>query len=701
MESITKILNMQAMGLSNSEKHYTEEDLANLPANKLKAVEQEVVGGINEALPNKPTQTKVNSHLDDLDDVLNPSQSHPLDNYSSDDGEYNDTIDGPASIKRLPTASAASTRAKTNSISPDAEMLSWMNRINPNAGADEPELPTQEYNMTTVHSASDVPAVISSAMRSTGTVMPEWHTVNNLPGFSQKNIRGMGRQIFGMFTKTPLEQIQTIANVQGKGPNTQQEVRSVAKWLMEYADDLGTVDLDHGAAIPGYKPDVKEYNLNGVRFHVVRDPMGEYIYAYPETDAKTNVTTPAIDDFSQDLSQDKYPQLREGKKMGIKLTITEAIQFDDIIREGLAEIEEAFGKPNAKERSARTQAGYERRKSAYDASGDGEPPTAPKEKSTLARRIGSKDGGKALIAWMHKGHKLSNEAELEPVPFDKEILNTQFKSHPDDFIIVSASNGVAGIKPSKEYIDRRTAEYAEKGKTYKPAGDSTLPYQIVAFKDNGEQVDPTLLRPEQRSEKEKIKQRMGKLRGADLQNSDNIFALLQQQIGSLRTVWISGFTGFRGDENPPAATGSVERSKMAKRAELKKGPADLDQSAALQTVFDKVRPVLTKLVRNADSIIKSRIERYTRAGNYEGAAKLSGAGAKLSQFLATIDTSGEVNIARNPVFSRQISKALADAAEAPIGSPEFTEYLNAAARGNAAMLKPVLDSFRDNLVGLQ
>lgn len=670
-EMIDKISYMQDMGLSKGSQHYSPEELAMLPVEKLKAIQQEVIGGVSEET-NKPKPTKTKPFDPDLEldgDFLNPRAAHPI-VPANDDGEYNDTIDGPEQTQtpHMPRASAADTRARTANINPSATMRDYMNRIDPNAGGDEPELaddPQDQDNALVARTAADVPAAISNAMTVAGVEIPEWHTVNNLPGFRQRNIRGMGRQIFGMFTRTPLEQIQTIANVDGQGPNTDAELRSVANWLINNAEDLGDVDLSHGQAIPGYKPDVKEYRINGVRFHVVRDPMGQYIYAYPDSDATLNTNNAQIGHSA--------PRLREGQQMAYSLSISEAIKFDEIVKEGLTLISES----------------------------------SELEESSLSKLIGKQKGGQALVRWLHREHKLSNEAELEPVPFDKELLNTQFKSHPDDFVIVSASNGVAGIKPSEKHIKQREEEYRKAGKTYNPAGDSTLPYQIIAFTDDGQQVDPRLLKPEQKSEKEKVKQRMGKLKGADLQNPDNIFALLQQQIGKLRTVWISGWRGFRGDpESIKPSTGSVERGKIQQRAERNAPPKDMPEDQAVTAIFKRVRPVLKKLAAQAESTIKRRIQRYNDGGNYEGAQKLAGAAVKLRQFLATIDTSNDINIdtgwgSSTRDFSQQVKRALSAAANAPIGSEEYNQYLNAAARGNAVALKPILDAFRDSLVALQ
>jgi hypothetical protein len=652
MEIIGKILSMQSMGLSKSDRPYTEEQLSQLSAVKLKQVQQQVIGSVDEAGEPKPTKTKTRSPLDDFE-TLDFSNSGPLATYTNSSDDSDNTATATPS---MPTASAASTRAKTGSMTPTQNMRDMMNRISPDAGGDEPELannPVNQSNTLVATSAGDVPAVISSAMQATGTQVPEWHTVNNLPGYQQQNVRGMGRQIFSMFTRTPLEQIQTIANVDGQGPNTDAELRAVASWLHHNADDLGKVELSHGRAIPGYKPDVKEYSLNGVRFHVVIDTMGQYIYAYPDADATTNN---GIGQIGRQLSI--MPQLHEEGNMTVKLTITEAIKLDDIIRDGLKSISENI----------------------------------ELDESSLSKLIGKQKGGQKLVQWLHRKHKLGNEADLQPHPFSERIMAKEFKSHPDNFIIVSASNGVAGVKPYEKMIRDRMEAARKKGKDYNPGGDSTLQYQIIAFTDDGQQVDPALLQPVREPGEERevdptvMKARMGKINGRDTLNSDNIFELLSAQIGGLRTVYL--------------ASKGVERDKIQKRTDMNKPDADMAENDAVDVIFKKIRPVLKTLANQALSTINNRAKRFIDGGNFEGAQKIAASGTKLKQFLATIDTSGDVNTVYGD-FSRQLKKALADASGASQYSDAYKQYLSAAARGNSAALKPVLDAMRDNLVGLQ
>ncbi len=322
------------------------------------------------------------------------------------------------------------------------------------------------------------------------------------------------------------------------------------------------------------------------------------------------------------------------------------------------------------------------------------------DESSLSRLIGKEHGGQKLVQWLHRRHKLSNEADLQPAPFNERLLWKEFKANPDNFIIVAGSDGVAGIKPYKKYIDDRTAAFAKKGKTYNPGGDSTLPYQIIAFTDDGTQVDPALLQPKKDDNDEEpdldkysdptvMKARMGLHHGKDMQNPDNVFNLLADQIGTLQTVFVTKGPG-------------VERDKMAKRSQREPIMAS-DQ--AMKQIFNRIRPILKKLGDQAMGQINRTAQRYITGGNFEAAQKIAKTGQRLKQFLITLDTTGDIGLNTNYGSSTRglseiIKSSLVKASGSREGTPEYNQWLNDAAKGNTVALKPVLDAIRDNLVEL-
>jgi len=669
LDMVAMIKYMQDMGLSKAPQAYNETQLAQMSPAALKKFHAEVMGDVAEAT--RPTKTRTQDfNLDDMDDVLNPRQAHLPANIDEPAG-FDQEDDRPAGMN-LPAASSASTTNRTRNMTATDTMRDLMSRMDRSVGVAEPDRPP--VTDVVVRTANDVPAVVSSAMQAAGMQSPEWHLISNLPGMNDRAIRAVGRGVFGLMTTTPVEEIKTIANVGGQGPNTDAEMRAVAGWLRDNAEDLGPTQVDHSRVMPGYAPDARDYRINGVKFHVVKDQSGVYVYAWPDSTSK-QLSGPGAN--AQIGNGGNMPRLRESAEFKdvFKVTLFEQIKWDEELKEAFAEIEEELI-----------------------------------DESSLSRLLGKQKGGQNLVKWMHRRQGLSNDADLTPASFNERIFWKQFKANPDNFVVVSATGGVAGIKPDKKFIDARTKEFAKKGKTYNPGGDSTVPYQIIAFTDDGQQVDPELLRaPKDAGEEDYrdprdptvMRARMGKHSGKDIQNPYNVFNLLAEQIGALKTVWISG---FENEKDAPTGRGSVERDKMSKRAELKKGP-EVDEMSAVKQIFKRVRPVLKTLGAQALSQINNRAKRYIDGGNFEGAQKIAANGNKLKQFLATIDTSGDVNIdtaygSQTRSFSEQIIKAIADASGGPRGSQEFKDFLQAATQGNSVALKPVLDALRDNLVSL-
>lgn len=685
---IAIITNMQDMGLSNSDHAYSREELSMMTPEQLEQVHSEVTGTFSEATGPKPTRTKTHPEQDidpygDLDDILTPRQAHLPAEFGNDE---HDVVGGEEPM-HLPAASRASTQGKMQNMSPSEIMRNMMNRISPEAGAGEGELelgPDHSENEMVVRSARDVPTVISNAMQASGMQTPEWHHVNNLPGFNDRNIRGMGKQIFGMFTNTPIGEIQTMANVDGQGPNTPAEMRAVAAWLRDTAEDLGEVKVNHGMAIPGYKPDVKEYRANGVRFHVVRDPMGQYIYAYPDKDAKTSLGSDQTQ--GPQAISGNMPRIGESSSVyTLKYSLFEQLQWNEEINEILKETmidEEDLD-----------------------------------EASTLSQKIGKmpngrvNQGGQNLVKLLHAKHKLGSEADLRQMPFDKELLATQFKKNPDNFIIVQGTDGVAGIKPSKEYVDNMTKRYAAKNKTYNPSTDYNLKYQVVAFKNDGEKLDSSLFRAPARPGDEDgydderitdptvIRTRVGRVHGKD-HNPENIFSKLSEEIGTLKYVWVTGFWGTRGGKGEPQdiepSVGSVERDKIDKRANMKAQPSMPTEEAA-QKIFKRISSTLKPVADRVDGKLSQRLQKAAKAGNRKEVAAINTAGEIVDAFKVALNTSKEVSM------TGMVGRKFRNALEMATGIGEYDDRFGPAvselARGNSAALFPVVKSLGKVLLG--
>ena len=717
MEMISKILYMQELGLSNSNEQYTEDMLAGLTADDLRSVFSDITGSapaaapqegpeVDEATGPKPTKLKPEQNLE-FDDILGGGDSHPLANYDNNDGEFNDTIpDRPTPA--MPRASASSTKSKTQNMTPSDMMRDFMGRISPNAGGDEPELPepVHQDNQVAVVDAQQVPAIISNAMRVAGVETPEWHGVNNLPGFARQNIRGMGRQIFGMFTSTPLENITTIANVDGQGPNTDAELRSVAAWLRNNADDLGDVQLDHGRAIPGYRPDVKEYRINGVRFHVVRDPMGQYIYAYPDADARTNNGRQGIEQEREPGMGRNIPRLNEGVKL--TMSLMETLNWDAMIKEAIADAE-------------------------------------VDEASSLSKLLTNKNkvkgekaiskGANRLISLMHDKHKLASDAILHSYPFSDRIFWKNFKEHPDHFQIIKCQNGVCAIKPSADDIERKTAAVKPGKPPYNPREDTHLRYNVVAYMNDGDKIDSQFLRnPTAKGDEGDLM----KTRGGDISKQDtqySIFDKLRTVMGQIQSLWVSrGYESepggakpeelntepldksgalYTGDEkiHRPSINhtqGNARRDANSPRVDPvfgRRGSEDPNEepkvhkeNEALDAIFKKVRPVMKRMGNQALMMYKTKYKRDVANDAAIAVQKRSMEQIEvIENFLIAINTSKDVSSETSSGIRPFKDAVLKASGATSTYDGRYISYLNSVANGNFASLMPVMKAIQSNL----
>ena len=654
----------------------------------------------------KPTKTKSPDPFDFLNDFdsIGGTSNLPSGPVNNPDAPKDDQGDRP----RMPRASGDTTRARTANIRPGDHMRDMLNRIDMNqddeiddaeaarraglAAGERPEPRPPGTEVDRVRPA-DVPMVLNNQLRTAGEQMPEWHTINNLPGYMQRAIRGMGRQMFGMMTRTPLEQIMTIANVQGQGPNTDAEMRAVAAWLRDNAVDRGPVQVSHGMAIPGYEPDVHEFTAMGLRFHVVRDQMGQYIYAYPEQDART----PGAQD---QLPGRNVPRLNRESIMNNKKT-----SISESLTQYLKESLDNYKEKNLLETRYATEISE-----------------MLLNESTLSKLIGEVPGGQHLVRWMHARHLLSNTAEYTSQPFEERVLWTEFKNHPDQFMIISASNGVAGIKPNEADIREGEAKAAKKGTVYNPARDNTLRYQIVAFRRD-EQVDPALFRNPAEVDRDAdptvMKARGGMINKRDVRNEFNIFDSLSSQIGSLQAVYISksritslgkkdvkGFVkGYEPEGGRRAGLvgthGGIEREKIAARRPDQKA-APINVTREVDTFKSKLSTIVKPLFKRVGNLamldVRDEARDAMEAGAFERAQNWMAVAKKIETLLISINKQGDIDLTGHgsPV-GRLIDASLRNAAQNE-GVP-FEEYMQTLnMTPGVEKLKPFMAALKANLI---
>lgn len=711
-------------------------------------------------MANKPTQTKTSSFadlhpgLDDFEDLLGIT-SNPLAKVEpspeSPHKKSSHTAD-----PELRRASAADTRQATSGIEIDDEHASMLHRLRGLAGLGDDEISDAEAARragmshghgddrptppgTDLVTRQDLPDALKNTVQVAGTRNPKWHTINNLPGYMARAIRAMGRGMFGLITNTPLEDIMTVANVNGQGPNSEEEVRAVAGWLRDNAEDLGELDFDYSQLMPGYSPEVKEYRTDGIRFHVVRDQMGVYIYAYPEQDAKSPADAPA------QLGQDR-PRLggpmRESKEIKVKKTLAEEIrQHLNTIEVLQEEVDAARDLQEIMEELAANEA-Y-RGKASKARYMD---PEAQKKRmarhSSLGPLLSKEPGGPRLISWLHKQMGLGSQADwgrekaqqysqatMKNFPdakqSDKDVstkwgsgvwadkvrdsrqLWMVIKSHPDNYIVFVGEKGVGAVLPKPGYIEAKKKGNPE----YAPEGDQNLLYVYAFFTEDQQWIntnpnEPGIFDPETG----KTAKRGGLFHGGD--PNFNMINVITGMIGKLKRAYAAypaeadfPYPPERDlDQGPPAPYSkenpSKEREKIAKRKELSATPADTRTVSQLfNDVVAKITPVLAKLAASSKNRLNQSIKRYVDAGNFDQAARLSKAGTDLANLVATLNGP---NAQLDYTMKNRLLGAIKYAAEEhgynPNNEDELKQFMVSSLTAGAET-QSVLDAFRSTLAG--
>lgn len=157
---------------------------------------------------------------------------------------------------------------------------------------DEPEVGYDDAEIDEPTEPNTLPAVIKDpkALYAKGMQKPNWLTISQLPGYMQRGIRMMGKVVFKTLTKTPLEEIHLMVNLQNGGPNEAIEMNAVGNHAKENTADTRDLEMAFGEMIPGYEPKVKMYIHDDQTYLLVRDDMGDYIYSWPTSDNADSYT---------------------------------------------------------------------------------------------------------------------------------------------------------------------------------------------------------------------------------------------------------------------------------------------------------------------------------------------------------------------------------------------------------------------------
>lgn len=244
----------------------------------------------------KPTKDKQKDPFADFDDLFAPRDDKlpaaPEPERRQDEPPQQGGDD------RRRRASQGDTQRAAGGIEPNQRMRDLLGRMRDiendpdDPGYPDPE-PPQDLPDVRVNNAN-LPAVAGANLRAAGQQDPDFHKVANLPGNMSRAIRTLGRQLFRSFTRTDTDDIWMVGNLGGQGPNSRQEVNAVASWIRDNGEDMGTGDIDFDTSIPGYQADIQQYSAGGIRWLLVRDEFGDYIYSWPEQDSIQQRNTPQI-----------------------------------------------------------------------------------------------------------------------------------------------------------------------------------------------------------------------------------------------------------------------------------------------------------------------------------------------------------------------------------------------------------------------
>ena len=245
----------------------------------------------------RPVKDKEKSPWDDLDNLFQPQADNPLTTPNKPEREPEPERNQEPDRPEMRRAGQRDTqRAAGNINNPRMhDLLSRMRDIE--ADPDDPGYPEPDNaDVPAVRVDNrNLPAVAGHALATAGVHNPDFYKVANLPGNMNRAIRTLGRHLFRSMTRTPTDDIWMVANLGGQGPNTSAEVNAVAGWVRENGEDLGDGNIDFDTTIPGYNADIRQYSAAGIRWLLVRDEFGNYVYTWPEHDSTDPHNTRELD----------------------------------------------------------------------------------------------------------------------------------------------------------------------------------------------------------------------------------------------------------------------------------------------------------------------------------------------------------------------------------------------------------------------
>lgn len=98
----------------------------------------------------------------------------------------------------------------------------------------------------------------------------------------------MGESVFSPLTRTRLDRIEVIADLNGNGPDTRQEIDATAQWLRGSSDPSNIIEYSSAEVAQlfggAYLAQAIQFETVELTYLLVQDAMGHYVYRWPAGD---------------------------------------------------------------------------------------------------------------------------------------------------------------------------------------------------------------------------------------------------------------------------------------------------------------------------------------------------------------------------------------------------------------------------------
>ena len=221
----------------------------------------------------RPTQTKVGDEIN-LDDLFNTHHFHAPASSNKPKG---------VNIKQ---AGSQRTKQAVSGVKMDQRSADYMNQLDQSGLEDDRPMPNTPGTDRAAR-GRDLATTTRNTDVSTEGAEPNWHKIEDLPGYMKSAVRAIGRKVFAPMTNTDIEDIDIVANVNDSGPNDPEELRQIGAYLRRNGQRQAEAEMDFNQTVlQGYQADIQIWTAADREFLTVKDHTGHYIYSWPAQDSK-------------------------------------------------------------------------------------------------------------------------------------------------------------------------------------------------------------------------------------------------------------------------------------------------------------------------------------------------------------------------------------------------------------------------------